>query len=127
MNELYDIMPTFLELAGTKAAHTHFARSLLPQIHGAPGDPQRAAFSEGGYNIYEPQAFEPQLGGLYAPKTNLQNEQPGTVSRCASVKTQRFGQDPALRSRPSASPTSPDPRARANSTTGRTTALRPAT
>lgn len=89
MNELYDIMPTFLELAGTRATHTHFARSLTPQIHGGAGDPQRAAFTEGGYNVYEPQAFEPQLGGIYAPKTDLQNEQPDTISRCAAVKTAR--------------------------------------
>ena len=89
MIELFDIMPTFLELAGTKATHTHFARSLLPQMHGAPGDPERAAFSEGGYNVYEPQAFEPRLGGLYGPKTDLQNQRPDTVVRCASVKTRR--------------------------------------
>ncbi len=87
MNELFDIMPTFLELGGTKATHTHFARSLVPQIQGAAGDPGRAAFSEGGYNVYEPQAFEPKLGGLYAPKTNLQNDQPETIARVASVKT----------------------------------------
>ena len=87
MTELYDIMPTMLELAGTRARHTHFARSLVPQLQGAAGDPDRAAFSEGGYNIYEPQAFEPRLGGLYAPKTNLQNLQPETVARVASVKT----------------------------------------
>lgn len=89
MNELYDVMPTFLDLAGTRATHTHFARSLLPQIHGASGDPKRAAFSEGGYNTYEPQAFEPLLGGLYSPKTELQNERPETISRCASIKTTR--------------------------------------
>ena len=28
MVELFDIMPTLLELAGTRATHTHFARSL---------------------------------------------------------------------------------------------------
>ena len=89
MVELYDIMPTFLELAGARATHTHFARSLLPQIGGRPGDPDRAAFSEGGYNIYEPQAFEPRLGGIYAPKTNLQNDKPETIRRCASIKTGR--------------------------------------
>jgi arylsulfatase A-like enzyme len=89
MVELFDLMPTLLELAGTRATHTHFARSLVPQLHGAPGDPQRAAFSEGGYNTYEPQAFEPRLGGLYGPKTALQNQHPQTVSRCASVKTTR--------------------------------------
>jgi len=88
--ELYDIMPTLLELAGTRTTHTHFARSLLPQLHGAAGDPERAAFSEGGYNIYEPQAFEPRLGGLYGAKTDLQNEHPETVARCASVRSPRY-------------------------------------
>jgi arylsulfatase A-like enzyme len=87
MVELFDIMPSFLELAGTSATHTHFARSLIPQCHGAPGDPERAAFSEGGYNLSEPQAFEPRLGGLYGPKTQLQNDHPETIARCASVKT----------------------------------------
>lgn len=87
MVELFDIMPTFLDLAGTKATHTHFARSLMPQLHGGPGDPQRAAFTEAGYNPSEPQAFEPILRGLYEPKTRLQNERPTDVMRCASVRT----------------------------------------
>jgi choline-sulfatase len=90
MVELYDIMATFLELAGTKATHTNFARSLTPQITGGPGDPDRAAFSEGGYNVYEPQAFEPRMAGLYGPKTNLQNDRPETIERAAAVKTQRY-------------------------------------
>lgn len=90
MVELFDIMPTFLALAGTQARHTHFARSLLPQIHGGAGDPDRAAFSEGGYNVYEPQAFEPREQGLYGPKTNLQNDRPETIQRAASVKTQQY-------------------------------------
>lgn len=90
MVELYDIMPTFLDLGGTHARHTHFARSLLPQIHGQTGDPGRAAFSEAGYNVYEPQAFEARAGGLYAPKVNLENDEPETVSRAASIKTDRY-------------------------------------
>src|SRR5207248_606878 len=72
---LHVALPIF-DLAGTKATHTHFARSLMPQLHGSAGDPQRAAFTEGGYNTYEPQAFEPIIEGLYGPKTRLQNEQP---------------------------------------------------
>jgi choline-sulfatase len=88
--ELFDIMPTCLELAGTKATHTHFARTLTPQLRGSNGDPERAAFTEGGYNSYEPQAFEPVIEGLYGPKTRLQNEQPETVTRCAAVRTQRY-------------------------------------
>jgi len=90
MTELFDIMPTMLELGGTHATHTHFACSLVPQLGGAPGDPDRAAFVEGGYNTYEPQAFEPKLGGLYGPKTGLQNDQPATVSRVASIKTRAY-------------------------------------
>ena len=82
-------MPSCLELAGTKADHTHFARSLLPQLLGSSGDPDRAAFTEGGYNIYEPQAFEEIIEGLYGPKTRLQNERPETISRCAAIRTQR--------------------------------------
>jgi arylsulfatase A-like enzyme len=88
--ELYDIMPTCLALAGTQATHTHFARNLMPQLHGSAGDAARAAFTEGGYNTYEPQAFEPIIEGLYGPKTHLQNEQPETVTRCAAVRTQRY-------------------------------------
>lgn len=87
LTELYDIMATMLELAGARAEHTHFARSLAPQLGGAPGDPARAAYAEGGYNPYEPQAFEPLIGGLYGPKTQLQNERPETVARCATIRT----------------------------------------
>ena len=88
--ELFDIMPTCLQLAGTRAMHTHFARSLLPQLHGLAGDAQRAAFTEGGYNTYEPQAFEPIIAGLYGCKTRLQNAQPETVTRCAGVRTRHY-------------------------------------
>lgn len=88
--ELYDIMPTCLDLAAAKTTHTHFARTLMPQLHGGPGEPQRAAFSEGGYNAYEPQAFEPVIEGLYGPKTRLQNEHPETITRCAAVRTRRY-------------------------------------
>lgn len=90
MTELYDIMATFLEYGGTKARHTNFARSLIPQIKGKAGDPGRAAFSEGGYNVYEPQAFEPRMPGPYAPKSALQNDRPSTIQRVASIKTPEF-------------------------------------
>ena len=90
MVELFDIMPSMLELGGTRATHTHFARSLLPQLHGAAGDPTRASFTEGGYNESEPQAFEPVVPGLYEPKTRLQNEHPEMIRRCASVKTRQY-------------------------------------
>jgi arylsulfatase A-like enzyme len=90
MVELYDVMQTSLDLAATKAHHTHFSRSLLPQLSGERGDPNRAAFAEGGYNVYEPQCFEPKgpnVRGPYVAKIKLQNEQPETVSRCSMVRT----------------------------------------
>ena len=87
--DMYDVMQTCLDLAGTKANHTHFSRSLLPVVHGAEGDSHRAAFAEGGYNVYEPQCFEPPGagGGPYAGKIRLQNEQPVMVSRSSMVRT----------------------------------------
>jgi choline-sulfatase len=90
--ELFDLFATVLELAGIEPHHTHFAASLLPQAHGAPGDPQRAAFSEGGYD--EPHAFEPLSAfpkeHIYAPKIHLEAEQPGTIARTAVIRTRSF-------------------------------------
>lgn len=90
MVELYDVMPTFLDLAGTHAAHTNFARSLMPQLRGGAGDPERAAFTEAGINIYEPQPFDTASGGLYRRKSELAAAQPALVSRGASVRTRRY-------------------------------------
>jgi choline-sulfatase len=107
MVELYDVMKTCLDLAGFEAKHTHFARSLCPQAGGGPGDATRAAFSEGGYNTYEPQCFEshgapppgwkshqgvplPEKdggGGPYPGKNWLQIEHPQTITRSAAVRT----------------------------------------
>lgn len=88
----FDIMATCLELAGVEARHTHFSRSLVPQLHGSAGDPERASFTEGGYNTYEPQCFEaePPEGELYYPRLNLHHAEPETVSRCAAIKTREY-------------------------------------
>lgn len=89
--ELFDVMATCLELAGTRAHHTHFARSLMPQIRGESGDPHRCAFAEGGFNLYEPQCFEDINDGplsIYYPKEHLEVEHPETVSRAAMIRTQ---------------------------------------
>ncbi|HEY1948684.1 MAG TPA: sulfatase-like hydrolase/transferase [Bryobacteraceae bacterium] len=90
--ELFDVMATCLDLAGIEARHTHFARTLSPQLHGASGDTRRAAFCEGGYNVYEPQCFEPLQGfsnplNIYYPKVKLQNEHPETVTRSTMIRT----------------------------------------
>jgi choline-sulfatase len=90
--ELYDVMPTCLELAGIRPKHTHFAHSLAPQLRGEPGDASRAAFCEGGYNTYEPQCFEPfqdfnDPSNIYYPKVKLQNERPETITRTTMIRT----------------------------------------
>ncbi len=95
--ELFDLMPTVLELADIPARHTHFARSLVPQIGGAAsGDPERAVFAEGGYALHEPHCFEGQPDRdtfartpehIYYPKGKLQQDVPESVCRAAMVRT----------------------------------------
>lgn len=98
--ELFDIMATVLELSGIEAKHDHFARSLVPQLQGAPGDPERAVFAEGGYDRKEPHCFEGdpvrdswfanKKEHIYYPKARQQQEQPESVSRAVMVRTGRY-------------------------------------
>jgi choline-sulfatase len=90
--ELYDVMATCLDLAGIEAQHTHFARSLTPQLHGARGDPARCAFCEGGFNTYEPQCFEPVEApeSIYHARLKLEMDHPETISRTAMVRTPNY-------------------------------------
>ncbi len=90
--ELFDQMATILDLAGIEAQHTHFARSLVPQLKGEAGDPDRAAFAEGGYDTFEPHCFEGSASGdeknIYFPKQHLQQIRPETIGRCSMIRTQ---------------------------------------
>ena len=93
MTQLSDLMATCLEIAGVKAGHTHFSRSLVPLLNGAPDDLQRAAFSEGGYNEHEPQCFENlplKPDHIYYPKIHLQNAQPDTITRATMMRTRDY-------------------------------------
>ncbi len=94
--ECQDVMPTTLELAGVACRHTHFARSLTPQLAGAPGDPDRAVFAEGGYDPHEPHCFEGCKGGfqdvadkagIYYLKGLQQQEHRESVCRSAMIRT----------------------------------------
>ena len=94
--ECQDIMPTTLELAGIPCRHTHFARSLLPQLAGEAGDADRAVFAEGGYDPHEPHCFEGFPGGfqdvnakenIYYVKGLQQQEHRASVCRCAMIRT----------------------------------------
>lgn len=110
--ELFDIMATVMELSGIEAEHDHFAASLVPQLHGAQGDAERAVFAEGGYDPREPHCFEgdpvrdvwfannPE--SIYYPKARQQQEKPETVSRSVMLRTlnyklvERSGEDNEL-------------------------------
>jgi choline-sulfatase len=97
VTELLDLTPTALDLAGIPLGHTQFGRSLVPQVGGAPGDPCRAAFAEGGYALHEPHCFEGRPdtdqglrdpSHIYHPKGQLQQDAPLSVCRAAMVRTQ---------------------------------------
>lgn len=96
--QLFDIMPTILEDAGVEAKHTHYARSFLAQLDGAPGDAQRAVFCEGGYNREETQCnegipdkkatqFMRDPTSIYYPKGLQQFEEPESVGRATMIRT----------------------------------------
>ncbi|MCC7491724.1 MAG: sulfatase-like hydrolase/transferase [Fimbriimonadaceae bacterium] len=96
ITELFDLSATVLELAGIAPRHTHFARSLVPQLHGAAGDPGRAAFAAGGYDRHEPHCFEGhpvrdawacQPEAIYYPKVTLQQTHPASVCRAQMIRT----------------------------------------
>ena len=97
-NELFDIMATVMELAGLETEHTHFARSLAPQLNGAAGDPERAVFAEGGYDPHEPHCFEGRPNAriftdanhIYYPKGRQQQDVPESVCRATMMRTMNY-------------------------------------
>lgn len=102
--ELFDIMPTVLETAGIEPMHTHFGKSLLPQLQGEKGDPERTVFCEGGYDTFEPHCSEAYEGELHAkrniamrspeniyyPKILQQKEHPESVCRTVMIRTLKY-------------------------------------
>ena len=95
--ECFDIMPTTLELAGIECQHTHFARSMMPQLKGHAGDPDRAVFVEGGYDPHEPHCYEGTVNDIgksphhiYYPKGLLQQERPEASVRCTKIRTTSY-------------------------------------
>jgi choline-sulfatase len=91
----FDVMATILELAGIEARHTHFARSLAPQLGGDSGDPGRAVMAEGGYNASEKHCFEghnPDAptwnpNNVYYAQTLQFQERPESNSRACMIRT----------------------------------------
>ena len=93
--ELMDVMPTVLELARQEAPHLHFARSLVPQLQGAPGDPTRAVFAECGFGSWESHCYEGHdpddwtwnPNSHYYPQTRQYHEAPQSISRTVMLRT----------------------------------------
>lgn len=98
--ELFDVMATVLDLAGLEAEHDHFAQSLVPQLQGAGGDPERAVFADGGYDTREPHCFEGdpvrdawfanRPDSVYWPKARQQQEHPMSVGRTTMLRTNEY-------------------------------------
>lgn len=94
--ELFDMMATVLDLEGIKARHSHFAKSLVSQLRGNPGQPDRAVFAEGGYDLHETHCFEGRWSDydiprdkthIYWPKGLQQQEHPESVCRAVMMRT----------------------------------------
>lgn len=94
--ELFDIMATTMELAGVEVEHTHFAESLVPQLHGEVDNLNRAVFAEGGYDTHQPHCFEGRQAdydiprnpaNIYYPKGLQQQEHPESVCRATMIRT----------------------------------------
>ena len=93
--QLFDIVPTLLELHDIPLQHVQFGVSQKKiLLHGLKHEnTQRAVYSEGGYN--EPRDLEgdastgglPPKSAIYYPKSLQQQEQPLSVCRAASVRT----------------------------------------
>ena len=97
--ELFDLMATTLEQAGVEPQHTHFARSYVEQLAGSPGDPERIAYTEGGYDPHEPHCFEGRTSrdefardrtNIYYPKGLQQQEAPSSVGRVVAMRTKDY-------------------------------------
>lgn len=93
--ELFDIMPTILDLANISCTHDHFAVTLLPELHGERDNLERIVFSEGGYNTVESTRNKAsnQADGVNQPSNpyyrmiNLSKQYPSTMCRGACIRT----------------------------------------
>jgi len=95
--ELFDFMPTVLELAGVPCTHHHFAHSLVSCLYGAAGSSDRLVFCEGGYDpVQDDEAFEGNpafneglrdTSNIYYYKAKIQLESPETVCRTVMVRS----------------------------------------
>lgn len=85
-----DIFPTILDYANVEMGHDQFGKSLRAQLNGENGDPHAAVYSEGGYDLREPQCFEGNKhqsspfmipNSIYYPKLMVQQKEGTCVCR----------------------------------------------
>ncbi len=96
----FDIFPTILDYEGIPVRHDQFGVSLRAQVEGAAGDPDRAVYCEGGYDVREPQCFEGRPvfpftilnvpGADYYPKMQQQQRDPESVCRAVMRRDLRY-------------------------------------
>jgi len=94
--ELFDLMPTVLEIAGIEPKSPHFARSRTEEIFsGAKGDPARVAYCEGGYCAHDSHAAETldgkpddfMRGTMYYPKFRTGTDHPEDLTRTVMARS----------------------------------------
>ena len=91
-----DIFPTIFDIGGIPVEHDQFGVSLKEQLMGAEGDPDRAVYCEGGYDVREPHSFEGYPGRaakglyMYLPKRDQQQKRPETVCRTVMRRDVRY-------------------------------------
>ena len=98
LTQTFDIFPTICDLEDIEIKHDHFAHSLIEQLKGAAGDPNRKVYCEGGYDQREPHCFEGtpkfavfmQEGTLYYPKMIQQQRNPESVCRGIMARDSHF-------------------------------------
>lgn len=87
--EMVDLLPTLLELAGTKAAHTHFGKSLIPLLEDPAAAHRGAAFCEGGFRVADEPLLE-TAGWIYEPKGRLQHERTDLAGLAMCIRTDEW-------------------------------------
>lgn len=85
--EMIDLLPTLLDLAETKASHTHFGKSLLNVIADPSTVHRPFACAEGGFRPSDRHLMETISSGVYEPKGRLQREQPELVGTAMVLRT----------------------------------------
>jgi arylsulfatase A-like enzyme len=90
MVEMLDLTATMLDYAELEADYTHFARSLRPVI----GDPslrhRDAVFAEGGFLASEGVLLEPDAGGHYRHKRDIQRDLPELAGKATVVRSEEW-------------------------------------